>query len=372
MEPLAMESAVGFAVLNPAEIALIVDTASTTGISPTLTLDGTGLSAATLSQGKCKASIQQHATTLGKAIVLTGDRLLALKAGSRAHLTTFGIVGYALWSSATLREALDVARQYAPLLNFKCGPTLSVEGNSAILHFSEPCAASPAEMEFCLEFELAKVLTFLRDLQIRHFEPSSVKLLSKSPEHIVRAKTLLNCADVQTDRIVQIRFNASWLDHSLSQSNPRTHKACLEACDQLLEAQGTHFDLASSVRSILANASTEIPTLPMVASALCMSARTLRRRLDLMNTSYSRLLDDVRKTLAIRYVASTGFTTEIIAEKLGYSDAANFSHAFKRWTGQAPRQYRAASNAQVEIPKETMTRAPRSSLRLERYQEAMA
>jgi AraC-like DNA-binding protein len=362
MERLHMDSAVAFATLNPAEIALIADTAMAIGVPSAATLEGTGLSPTALLHGKAKASIEQHVTALNNAVSLSGDRLLALRAGSRAHITAFGIVGYALWSSATLREALTVAREYAPLLNFKYGPTLSVEDGTAVLRFTDSGGLGIEEAEFSIEFELAKVLTFLRDLQIPHFQPSCVRLLSSCGEHHSRAGTLLSCNNVSNDTVAQIRFNAAWLDHSLSQANPRTHKACTEACDQLLEVQGNHVDLASNVRSILSNASTQIPTLPEVASTLCMSARTLRRRLDLMNTSYSQLLDDVRKTLAIRYVASTGLTTEIIAEKLGYSDAANFSHAFKRWTGQAPRQYRATSVAQIELPKNVFvgkTRAPR-------------
>jgi AraC-like DNA-binding protein len=370
MERLNMDSAVAFAALNPAEITLIADTATATGIPSSATLTGTGLSPATLLHGKCKTSMQQHVTALSNAMDLTGDRLFALRAGSRAHLTAFGIVGYALWSSGTLREALSVAREYAPLLNFKCGPTLSVEGSAAILRFTEPGGLSIDETELSVEFELAKVLTFLRDLQIPHFQPSCVRLLSSCAEHHSRAATLLACNDIGKDTVAQIRFDAAWLDHSLSQANPCTHKACLEACNQLLEAQDSHFDLASSVRSILANASTAIPTLPEVASTLCMSARTLRRRLDLMNTSYSQLLDDVRKTLAIRYVTSTGLTTEIIAEKLGYSDAANFSHAFKRWTGQAPRQYRATSVAKITVPKGVLVAAPRAEQCFELLQTA--
>jgi AraC-like DNA-binding protein len=370
MERQNMDSAIAFAALNPAEITLIADTATATGIPSSATLEGTGLSPGALLQGKCKTSMQQHVTALSNAVGLTGDRLLALRAGSRAHLSAFGIVGYALWSSATLREALTVAREYAPLLNLKCGPTLSVEGGAAILRFIEPSGLSLDETEFSVEFELVKVLTFLRDLQIPHFQPSCVRLLSSCAEHHSRAGTLLGCSDVSKDTVAQIRFDAAWLDHSLSQANPRTHRACLEACNQLLETQGSHVDLASSVRSILANASTAIPTLPEVASTLCMSARTLRRRLDLMNTSYSQLLDDVRKTLAIRYVASTGLTTEVIAEKLGYSDAANFSHAFKRWTGQAPRQYRATSVAKVAIPRGALVAVPRAAQRFELLQTA--
>jgi len=370
MERQDMDSATAFAALNPAEITLIADTAAATGVPSSATLEGTGLSPAILLQGKCKTSMQQHVTALSNAIVLTGDRLLALRAGSRAHLTAFGIVGYALWSSATLREALTVAREYAALLNLKCGPTLSVEGGAAVLRFTEPGGLSIDDTEFSVEFELAKVLTFLRDLQIPHFQPSCVRLLSPCTEHQSRVSTLLACNDIRKDTAAQIHFDAAWLDHSLSQANPRTHRACLEACNQLLETQVGHIDLASSVRSILANASTSIPTLPEVASTLCMSARTLRRRLDLMNTSYSQLLDDVRKTLAIRYVASTGLTTEIIAEKLGYSDAANFSHAFKRWTGQAPRQYRATSVTTIAAPKGALVAAPRAAQHFELLQTA--
>jgi AraC-like DNA-binding protein len=353
MDRLKMESDSAYAVLSPIEVRLIADTAYAFGIPYATTLDKTGLTQATLSQDKHKTSMQQFATSLGNAARAGGDRLLALRAGSRTHLTAFGIVGYALWSSGTLREALAVARDYAPLLNMKCGPILSVDGDLATLRF-EPGGLDIAEMELCVEFELAKVLTFLRALQMTGFRPSSISLLSTSEMHHRRSAILLDCNHVHSDAIAGIAFDASWLDSPLPQADPRTHRACRDACDQLLEAQDNHVDLASAVRSILLNASTSIPTLPEVARTLCMSARTLRRRLDLTNTSYSQLVDDMRKTLALRYVGSTCLTTEAIAEKLGYSDAANFSHAFKRWTGQPPRQYRATSTISLTAPRESL------------------
>ncbi|SFU20730.1 AraC family transcriptional regulator [Paraburkholderia aspalathi] len=341
MKRLDMDASAGFSCLNPTEISVIIDSASSLGVRSMVTLEGTGLTSAVLHQGKCLTTLTQHATVVANATRFTGDRLMPLRTGSRVHLTAFGIIGYALWSSSTLREALAVTAQYKLLLNMKCGPTLSIEGSEAILYFSEPVGLSTEESGLCVEFEVAKVLTFLRDLQIAGFRTSSICLPSTSAEFQSRASALLSCESVRQGSVAQIRFDAAWLDSLLSQANPRTHRACLEACDQLMEARGTDVDLAASVRAMLMNAAGIIPTLPEVASSLCMSARTLRRRLDLMDTSYSQLLDDVRKKLALHYVSSTSHTTEIIAEKLGYSDAANFSHAFKRWTGQAPRQYRA-------------------------------
>lgn len=334
------ESNAGFAAFNPAEISAILDTAVALGITPAATLEGTGLTATAVFQGKCKVSLQQHACAVVNATQNSSDSLMALRSGLRLHLSAFGIVGYALWSSHTLHEALKVAAAYAPLLNLKFGPTISIENGEAVLSFSQPAGLSAQETELSVEFEVAKVVRFIRDLQLQDCGLFSVCLLSECAKHLAAAGTMLGCASTRHGAVAQIRFDAALLDHPLPQANPRTQKACLVACDQLMETQDGDLDLAASVRAILANASQAIPTLPEVASQLCLSARTLRRRLDLMNTSYSQLLDDVRKTLAIRYVGSTTLTTELIAEKLGYSDAANFSHAFKRWTGQAPRQYR--------------------------------
>lgn len=71
-----------------------------------------------------------------------------------------------------------------------------------------------------------------------------------------------------------------------------------------------------------------------------MTSRTLRRKLEAEDTSYGELLTSVRKTLAIDYLCTTTLSTEDIALALGFSDAVSFRHAFKRWTGRAPTEYR--------------------------------
>ncbi len=348
MKRLGTETIAASRAMNPAEIVLIADSAFATGISPNATLMGTGLSMRLLTQPKCKVSVHQHIGALRNGVNFTGDRLLALRAGSRAHLTAFGIVGYALWSSATLRAALDVALHHASLLNLKCGPSLMIEGDEAVLHFSARVGVNDHDAALLLEFEIAKVLSFLRDLQPSRFRPSRVCVQGSTADFCRRTSILLDCEVIADERSTQIRFPAECLSASLPQANARTHSACLHVCSQLRDAQGEHDDLAKKVRHILANASTSLPSLGEVAAMLCLSERTLRRRLDLINTSYSEIRDDVRKKLAIRYVASTRLTVEMIAEKLAYSDAANFSHAFKRWTGKAPRQYRTASIADID------------------------
>ena len=75
--------------------------------------------------------------------------------------------------------------------------------------------------------------------------------------------------------------------------------------------------------------------------------RTLRRQLRLQNTSFRQLSDELRVHVALRYLRETKMTVEDIAFELGFSDPANFRHAFRRWTGKTPHEYRQEMPAAV-------------------------
>ena len=72
-----------------------------------------------------------------------------------------------------------------------------------------------------------------------------------------------------------------------------------------------------------------------------MSPRTLRRKLEDEKTSFRVLLDELRMHVAIKYLRDTDLTIEAVAAALGFSDAANFRHAFRRWTKGSPQDFRA-------------------------------
>jgi AraC-like DNA-binding protein len=82
-----------------------------------------------------------------------------------------------------------------------------------------------------------------------------------------------------------------------------------------------------------------------VAQDLNMSARTLRRKLREENSSFRQVVDELRRNTAIRYLRETDLTVEDIAESLGFSDAASFRQAFRRWTKAAPYEFKHLSRA---------------------------
>jgi AraC-like DNA-binding protein len=79
-----------------------------------------------------------------------------------------------------------------------------------------------------------------------------------------------------------------------------------------------------------------------VARELGMSRQTLYRRLKGEGTTFEELLDAKRRQLAVRYLALDRSSVKAAAYKLGFSDPAAFSRAFKRWTGASPSQFREA------------------------------
>jgi AraC-like DNA-binding protein len=77
-----------------------------------------------------------------------------------------------------------------------------------------------------------------------------------------------------------------------------------------------------------------------LARSTGMSVRTLQRRLKTAGFSYSDLLNDVRKTLTLNLLENETLALGEIAFSLGYSDVSAFNHAFRRWIGQSPGDYR--------------------------------
>ena len=76
------------------------------------------------------------------------------------------------------------------------------------------------------------------------------------------------------------------------------------------------------------------------ARALTVSGRTLSRRLADEGTSFRGILDDVRREFACALLQDRSLSVGDIAFFLQYSEPAAFHRAFRRWTGQAPGDFR--------------------------------
>jgi AraC-like DNA-binding protein len=89
----------------------------------------------------------------------------------------------------------------------------------------------------------------------------------------------------------------------------------------------------------------EKPVLEVTARELTVSPRHLQNKLKEEDITYQALLDQVRKETAIDYLKQPQIPMFDIAFLLGFSDQSAFNHAFKRWTGYTPKEYRTVGDS---------------------------
>ena len=85
-----------------------------------------------------------------------------------------------------------------------------------------------------------------------------------------------------------------------------------------------------------------------VARRLAMSAATLRRRLEAEGSTFSDIVDQLRRDLAVQYLCEPGTGISEAAFLLGFSSVTAFTRAFRRWKGVSPTEYRNALAAPTE------------------------
>ena len=122
--------------------------------------------------------------------------------------------------------------------------------------------------------------------------------------------------------------------------NEITYASVLALCDDLHDRLQNRIGVAGKVRSFLLATLGRNTSLEHVAAHLGVPVRTLRRKLRDEDTSFRDLFDQLRAEVAIKYLRDTQMTIEDIAHALGFSETANFRHAFRRWNHASPVEVR--------------------------------
>ena len=312
------------------------------GIVTSEALAGCGIAAETLDDENAKISPRQLEAFYTNVVRLTRDPAIGLYAGRRIHVSNYGLFGYALLSSPTLRKAIDFALSYHAL----AAPTTRMaycvnEATDVVVATLEHRLNAQSLLPFNMEFQFSLTLSLLQDI-LPPFSYTEIRTAYPAPAYRAAYEQVLGCPVVFDCRANEFRFAAALLDKDLALGNPLTAKMCVTLCQGMLAELNSQNreNLADTVRYILLETPGRFPDINSVAGTLNMTPRTLRRKLQSLGSSYQKIFTDVRRRLAIEYLRNTGFSTEDIAERVGFSDAANFRHAFKKWTGKTPRLYR--------------------------------
>jgi AraC-like DNA-binding protein len=196
-------------------------------------------------------------------------------------------------------------------------------------------------LRFLVEQQLSQLSTHLRAvIEDDSYLPIRASLSYSAPDHTHLYKRYLCCPVRFNQPMSELTYPKSILSARPRMAHGLTSRILRETCDRILGEVKTSTGVAGEVYQIVASTPGHSPSMENVARQLATTVRTLNRKLHVEGTSFTQILDDVRCNLASEYLRSTRLSIEDISELVGFSEAANFRHAFHRWTGSTPARYR--------------------------------
>jgi len=336
--------AIGFSEkhFSTAKINAVVDVLVAEGATLLDALKGAEVSVADLISPTTRVSRSQLIQCYRNALALSRDPHLPFTIGSSVHLSAYGVYGYAMLCSTDFRRTMDFAVQYHQLatplamIAFDERDRLGVWSIEPLLH---PEIDSRL-YRFVTELQIATHISLHRDIMGESFRPREIMLAYRQVADFHIPSALVGCQVKFEQEVNRVVFDSAFLDATPKLGNRTTFPAALALCDELLASLALKTGAAGKIRSVLLRDLANQPTLPSVARLLKTTPRTLRRQLQSQDTSFRQLSNELRIQVALRYLRETKMTIEDIAFALGFSDAANFRHAFRRWTGRTPHEFR--------------------------------
>ena len=119
------------------------------------------------------------------------------------------------------------------------------------------------------------------------------------------------------------------------------YRQLIEQAEKYLKSLNSGDNIAAQLSRMLADLMAKgEANADSACRALKLSRRTLQRRLKAEKTSFQKVLQDVRRELAVRYLSDERLKALEVAMLLGYSNFSSFTTAFKSWYDMPPAEYR--------------------------------
>lgn len=304
-------------------------------------LAGTELHSSDLDDPYRLISEDQARAFCRNVVDLADDPGIGLEIGWMTSITEKGPLGLLQIVSRTVRDAVKDGWEARDTYNGLINWTYEI-GSESIVHYLDCDEEYPPLRRFLLERALGILQANSEELAGPDAKPTRVLVDYKAPANFKRYREIFRCPIFFEQNRVEVYYPARFLNLELESHDQQAHDALEVLQSSLLKKMEAEKDIVNEVRMALRRKPGQFPRLEEVASRLAMSPRTLRRKLGAEGERFQDLLDAERRRVAEDYLLNSELNIQQIAEQCDFSDAQNFSQAFKRWTGVSPTAYRLA------------------------------
>ena len=261
-----------------------------------------------------------------------------LEAGLSLESLDIGPLDFAARYSATVRQAFNLLARYLKLLDDGVVGYVQQRDDRFVWRLDYPSSPQhPAAVDFAVAASLKTIRYYCGQPRL----PLSVAIGHAGLAPPSTYERLLDGPVELNATFTGFVTDAQVLDRPMARPNAVLQSAFIAELDRLVERMPTTQSCSQQVRQhLLYRLTSGDCNAGEVARSLSLSQATLRRRLAREGTSYSKILDEARKEIALRQIRRVDRSVGEIAHILGFNTTQGFCKAFKRWTETTPMDYR--------------------------------
>jgi AraC-like DNA-binding protein len=320
---------------------------SALGENPVQLLSAAGLSEPLLRNPNTYLSYSKLAELLELTAAACNEPLFGMRLARTQTTRVLGDIGVTISQQPTIRDAFTSINKYLYLHARGVHVTQVEHGDELRLELNFEIT-SPLGLNQLIQMSIGQLANFAGELLNVPEHTISVLLRQPSPAVDIGLRYGKKYQGIAFDADSDsIRLSAKLLERKPH----RDEEALRRHFDDYIQLLKQRYpdNLQDQVRDIIGHI---LPSgecsLERVAATLELHPRVLQKRLQREGSSYVKLLQDTRMTIAMEHLRFNAMSITDLALNLGYADVSVFSRSFRRQTGMSARQWQNRSGRDAQ------------------------
>lgn len=312
------------------------------GINPSIIFLDIGLDESSLNFPDCLVPTETYRRALNLAARLTGQPHFGLLMSQKQTLHKFGAIGYLMMHASTVGQSISCLDQYLRIHD--AGTVANIEiRNTDVLWTVWLRAIGEESLLQHTELALGIAVKTLRIISTETWRPRAVYFEHSKPEDTSIHEQVFKCPIYFEQATNGIEYPESFLRTKLPTADLGLFNIIQSHIEGIAKEKGDDF-VSKVKQSIQENLEDGKPCLEKTAKEFRLSPAQFQRKLKQNDANFQDALQDVRNSLACKYLADTDMSLATISTLLAYAEPAVFSRSFKRNFGLTPRDWRCQNN----------------------------
>lgn len=323
----------------------LLQTAESFGVKREALLKECNITPEMLSTTENRIDISTFDAIVSKAVELTGDEYFGVHMGRDFTFHSGNIVTYITCNCNNFGEACDKYFKYQSIISKARRIGFDTTGETVKISL-KLLNENLQQKRHILDYMLSCLFYGSQQIVVTPIHFDRLELTHKKDELAEGYEKLFGCEILWEQPVTALYFDKKHLKTAIHQPNPELLKVLEEQANQLLLRLNNMETYTYKVLEIISRYSHDFHfSIEDIAAKIFMTPRNLQMKLKSENTTYSELVNSVRKEKSIKLLQD-GVSIAETSFMLGFSETSAFQKSFKKWTGRTPGEYRSGYSLQ--------------------------